>query len=180
VLLSARRPMWHFVGLWATFVAGFSFMGPGMEMHDGLVRGPGLPRCDSAVRDGDHGRAPVVLPRLLRVYRPTRCPAQRQANWPAIVSLTAASAYGATASAILPAHLGFATPRDWGPIPPESWLLAGFCYVVLAAAAKCRAANMRRVLGFQKRGDAVLSQIRRTGARAVRARHPLEFLGSEC
>jgi hypothetical protein len=35
VPLSGRRPMWHFVGLWATFVAGFSFMVPGIEMRDG-------------------------------------------------------------------------------------------------------------------------------------------------
>jgi hypothetical protein len=35
VPLSGRRPMWHFLGLWATFVAGFSFMVPGIEMHDG-------------------------------------------------------------------------------------------------------------------------------------------------
>ena len=27
--------MWHFVGLWTTFVAGFSYMFLGFEIHDG-------------------------------------------------------------------------------------------------------------------------------------------------
>src|SRR5256714_5307026 len=30
-----RRPMWHFAGLWTTFVAGFSYMFLGFEIHDG-------------------------------------------------------------------------------------------------------------------------------------------------
>jgi cytosine permease len=30
-----RRPMWHFIGLWTTLVAGFSFMVPGFVMYDG-------------------------------------------------------------------------------------------------------------------------------------------------
>lgn len=30
-----RRPMWHFMGLWTTLVAGFSFMVPGFVMYDG-------------------------------------------------------------------------------------------------------------------------------------------------
>jgi purine-cytosine permease-like protein len=35
VPLSHRRPMWHFMGLWTTFVAGFSYMFLGFEIHDG-------------------------------------------------------------------------------------------------------------------------------------------------
>jgi hypothetical protein len=35
VPLDQRRPMWHFMGLWTTFVAGFSFMVPGFVMYDG-------------------------------------------------------------------------------------------------------------------------------------------------
>jgi purine-cytosine permease-like protein len=35
VPLSHRRPMWHFLGLWTTFVAGFSYMFLGFEIHDG-------------------------------------------------------------------------------------------------------------------------------------------------
>src|SRR5207244_11058777 len=30
-----RRPMWHFMGLWTTFVAGFSYMFLGFEIRDG-------------------------------------------------------------------------------------------------------------------------------------------------
>src|SRR5712692_5706732 len=35
VPLDRRRPMWHFMGLWTTFVAGFSYMVLGFEIHDG-------------------------------------------------------------------------------------------------------------------------------------------------
>src|SRR5918911_1213355 len=35
VPLDRRRPMWHFAGLWTTFVAGFSYMVLGFEIHDG-------------------------------------------------------------------------------------------------------------------------------------------------
>src|SRR5690242_18521906 len=35
VPLDRRRPMWHFMGLWTTFVAGFSYMFLGFELHDG-------------------------------------------------------------------------------------------------------------------------------------------------
>ena len=35
VPLEHRRPMWHFMGLWTTFVAGFSYMFLGFEIRDG-------------------------------------------------------------------------------------------------------------------------------------------------
>src|SRR5947209_14573858 len=35
VPLDRRRPMWHFMGLWTTFVAGFSYMVLGIEIHAG-------------------------------------------------------------------------------------------------------------------------------------------------
>jgi hypothetical protein len=35
VPLDKRRPMWHFMGLWTTFVAGFSYMFLGFEIRDG-------------------------------------------------------------------------------------------------------------------------------------------------
>ena len=93
-----------------------------------------------------------VLPRWLGVSRPTtRVPSWRQAataNWPAIASLMAATVYGAIASAILPAHVGFSAPRNWGPIPLESWLLAGACYLVLTAAVQRKAVQPQHVMGF--------------------------------
>ena len=33
VPLTHRRPMWHFLGLWTTFVAGFSYMALGFELY---------------------------------------------------------------------------------------------------------------------------------------------------
>lgn len=93
-----------------------------------------------------------MLPRWLGASRPVgRVPSWQQAavaNWPAIASLMIASAYGAIASAILPAHLGFSAPRNWGPIPLESWLLAGACYLALAAAVTHKAGRPQHVLGF--------------------------------
>src|SRR5215831_1734392 len=35
VPLSHRRPMWHFAGLWTTFVVGFSYMALGFEIRAG-------------------------------------------------------------------------------------------------------------------------------------------------
>src|SRR6266508_367547 len=35
VPLDRRRPLWHFVGIWTTFVAGFSFLFLGFQLHDG-------------------------------------------------------------------------------------------------------------------------------------------------
>src|SRR6266487_3083725 len=37
VPLDRRRPMWHFMGLWTTFVAGFSYMFLGYELYIGYA-----------------------------------------------------------------------------------------------------------------------------------------------
>ena len=37
VPLDKRRPMWHFMGLWTTFVAGFSYMFLGFEIRDDKI-----------------------------------------------------------------------------------------------------------------------------------------------
>src|SRR5256714_8741434 len=52
VPLDHRRPMWHFMGLWTTFVAGFSYMVLGFEIYGGgftlaksvvaTILGPGI------------------------------------------------------------------------------------------------------------------------------------------
>jgi purine-cytosine permease-like protein len=85
------------------------------------------------------------------VARPTTViPSWRQAalvNWPATVALLIAAGYGASASGIAPAGLRFTPAADWGPVPPESWLLAGVLYVAFAAAARGRR-NTDRILGF--------------------------------
>jgi hypothetical protein len=60
----------------------------------------------------------------------------------------AATVYGTIASAILPGRLGFSTPRNWGSLPLESWLMAGACYLLIAASVQHKAARPRHVLGF--------------------------------
>ena len=39
VPLNRRRPMWHFMGLWTTFVAGFSYMFLGFDSRFALACG---------------------------------------------------------------------------------------------------------------------------------------------
>jgi purine-cytosine permease-like protein len=109
--------------------------------------------CATTIMAVDH----FLLPRWFRISRPLDAvPAweeTRVANWPAIVALLVAVAYGAIASAILPGSLNvYDTPQNWGPIPVESWLIAGGLYVVLVAVA--RTFDVREVLGFPHSLDA--------------------------
>jgi purine-cytosine permease-like protein len=93
----------------------------------------------------------LVLSRLFGISRSLQhIPAWREtgrANWPAIGALLIATGYGAVASAILPGHALYATPRNWGPVPLESWLLASVLYLVIVAALH-RRANIRAILAF--------------------------------
>jgi purine-cytosine permease-like protein len=106
--------------------------------------------CATVIMAVDH----FLLPRLFRISRPlTKVPAWEEtglANWPAIVALLVAVAYGAIASAILPGDLGYDSARNWGPIPPESWLLAGVVYVALVAVVRGPVSRMREALGFPR------------------------------
>jgi hypothetical protein len=92
-----------------------------------------------------------LLRRWFSVARPTTTiPSWRQAalaNWPATAALLIAAGYGASASEILPAGLRFTPAADWGPVPPQAWLLAGLLYVAFAAAARGRP-NTDRILGY--------------------------------
>jgi purine-cytosine permease-like protein len=103
--------------------------------------------CATTIMVVDH----FALPRWFRISRALdEVPAWEQtrlANWPAIVALLVAVGYGAIASAILPSSLNvYDTPRDWGPIPLECWLIAGVLYAALVAVA--RSADVRDVLAF--------------------------------
>jgi len=57
VPLDRRRPMWHFAGLWTTFVAGFSYMVLGFEIHDG---GYSLAATAGIAFKGESARPPSV------------------------------------------------------------------------------------------------------------------------
>ena len=96
-----------------------------------------------------------MLPRWFRISRPLDAvPAWEQtrfANWPAIVALLVAVIYGAIASAILPGSLGYDSPRNWGPVPLECWLLAGVLYTVLVAVT--RTVDARELLAFPRHLD---------------------------
>src|SRR5205814_9313896 len=103
--------------------------------------------CATTIMAVDH----FLLPRWFRISRPLdEVPAWEQtrfANWPAIVALLVAVAYGAIASAILPGGLNvYDAAQNWGPIPLECWLIAGALYVALVAAT--RSMEVRELLAF--------------------------------
>ena len=82
-----------------------------------------------------------LLPRIFKISRPLdEVPTWNEAgmfNWPAVISLFVAVFYGVTGSASWPNGWLNATPsNNWGPVPLESWLIAGGLYIVLVAVAK--------------------------------------------
>jgi purine-cytosine permease-like protein len=103
--------------------------------------------CATTIMAVDH----FLLPRWFRISRPLDVvpgwEQTRLANWPAIVALLVAVAYGAIASAILPTSLNvYDSARNWGPVPLECWLIAGALYAALVAVV--RTMDVREVLGF--------------------------------
>jgi purine-cytosine permease-like protein len=109
--------------------------------------------CATTIMAVDH----FLLPRWFRISRPLdSVPAwdeTRFANWPAIIALVVAVIYGAIASAIMPSGLQvYTSPRNWGPVPLECWLIAGVLYTGLVAAVQTM--NVRELLGFPRTLDA--------------------------
>jgi purine-cytosine permease-like protein len=96
-----------------------------------------------------------LLPRLFRISRPlTRVPAWPDAgliNVPAVVALLAAVFFGVTGSASWPhGWLQATPPNSWGPVPLESWLIAGALYVALVALTRAVVPNVKQALAFSR------------------------------
>ncbi|HET6869751.1 MAG TPA: cytosine permease [Solirubrobacteraceae bacterium] len=94
----------------------------------------------------------LLLPRLLGIRRHLdRVPSWNQAalaNWPGIIALVVAIAFGSYGSGILPGQSG-SPLSGWGIVPVEAWALGGFLYTLLAAVV-ARSASRERLLGFPR------------------------------
>ena len=95
-----------------------------------------------------------ALPRLFKISRPlTEVPTWEEAgwfNWPAVIALLVAVFYGVTGSASWPNGWFNATPsNNWGPVPLESWLIAGGLYIGLVALARLFG-SVKTQLAFSK------------------------------
>jgi purine-cytosine permease-like protein len=94
----------------------------------------------------------LLLPRLLGIRRRLdRVPSWHQAalaNWPAIVSLLVAMAFGSYGSGILPGQAG-SPLSGWGIVPLEAWLIGAVLYTTLAALVARNPAR-EQILGFPR------------------------------
>jgi cytosine permease len=95
-----------------------------------------------------------MLPRLFRLSRPLlRVPSWEEAgliNLPATIALLGAVFFGVTGTASWPrGWLESAPPNSWGPVPLESWAIAGGLYLALVALARA-VAPARAALGFPR------------------------------
>jgi purine-cytosine permease-like protein len=133
-VIAADLVNWHYVDGWfkvATFLA---------------ITVP----CATVIMAVDH----FLLPRLFRISRPlTSVPSWEEAgliNVPAVIALLVAVFFGATGTAIWPNGWIYSTAQNsWGPVPLESWLIAGGLYVVLVAVVQSLG-RVRDWLGFAK------------------------------
>src|SRR5437868_1273862 len=106
--------------------------------------------CATVIMAVDH----FLLPRFFRISRPlTNVPSWEQVgliNVPAVVALLVAVFFGATGTAIWPHGWIYSTPQEsWGPVPVESWLIAGGLYFGLVAIVHSFG-QVRGWLGFPK------------------------------
>jgi purine-cytosine permease-like protein len=90
-----------------------------------------------------------LLPRMFQITRPLdRVPPWSEtavANWPALVALIIAVAFGGYATGLMP----FEDPNTyWGPAPLLAWILAGGLYVIGVAVTRAITPNVKSALGF--------------------------------
>jgi len=116
--------------------------------------------CATVIMAVDH----FLLPRLFNISRPlTKVPAWEETgfiNVPAVAALLGAVFFGVTGTAVWPGGWIYSSePNSWGPVPVESWAIAGALYVVLVAVARSVVPNLRYALGFAKyvRDDEITS-----------------------
>jgi hypothetical protein len=71
-------------------------------------------------------------------------------NWPATLALLGAVFFGVTGTASWPHGWIYASPpNSWGPVPLESWAIAGALYIALVAVARATV-PVRSALGVPK------------------------------
>jgi purine-cytosine permease-like protein len=101
--------------------------------------------CATVIMVADH----YVLPRIFQISRPlNRVPAWPDtavANWPALVALIIAVAFGGYATGIMP---GEDPNRYWGPAPLLAWILAGGLYIIGVAVTRMLTRDVKSALGF--------------------------------
>src|SRR5262249_40414049 len=107
--------------------------------------------CATVIMAVDH----FLLPSLFNISRPlTKVPAWEETgfiNVPAVVALLGAVFFGVTGTAVWPNGWIYASePNSWGPVPLESWAIAGALYIVGVAVARKSVPNLRGVLGFAR------------------------------
>ena len=107
--------------------------------------------CATVIMAVDH----FLLPRLFNISRPlTQVPAWEETgfiNVPAVLALLGAVFFGVTGTAVWPNGWIYASePNSWGPVPLESWAIAGALYIAGVAVARSVVPNLRGVLGFAK------------------------------
>jgi len=95
-----------------------------------------------------------LLPRLFRISRPLdhvpRWEETGFVNVPAVIALLGAVFFGVTGTASWPhGWLEAAPPNSWGPVPLETWLIAGAAYIALVALVRS-AASVKSLLGFSR------------------------------
>ena len=104
--------------------------------------------CASLIMVVDH----FVVPRVFGVSRPLlKVPAWRDAaliNWPGVIALVAAVAFGGYGSGIWP---GEDSSRYWGFLILETWVLAIVLYLAGVAITRAFAgARVKQALGFSR------------------------------